>query len=1073
VKRAIIFLLLAASVFAITDNYEILVPEPTITGMPATVDIGDYGKTHETGQPMLPVKTFYYEVPMVAQDIKVTVKEKQQRQFEIGEIEKAQPIMPSNSDELRSDPAKTYAIYPEESLIGSEPKIMNKRKLLPVTVMPLQVSGETATFTSKYKIQVSYKIPASQHYSWKTESQDGPGEVLASEIIENYGSPILTTEPAAQAPAGVDIKYAIITSATFDRTLEPLAEWKTQKGVPAKVYYVADIYANYSGYDNAEKIRNFLVDLESTYDLDYVLLAGDVADVPTRNTWIDDGEDTSVPSDYYFADLQGGYSPYDWDLDGDNIYGEVEDNIDWMPEAYVGRLSAANDAQMQAMVAKIINYEKGASSGSWQNDAILAGGNADTSTDDALLMEYIRTDFLEGKNTYDRIYYFANYTRDYVLNSANFQSRVTNGASMITWSGHGSYYTAVPDLGQPSFVSTSTNPSNGNMYPMIYADSCSTGAYDVSTCLGEDTIRDWAIGFIGASRVSWYAVGWDSPSVPYNQAHAYRYNEQLVGNNKYQAGRAFWDSKVEYISDFDPFSYDISLGIHYASRKNLLNYNLLGDPELNVWMHDKGALGMSVQENFVPGSLNTIVATILENGSTPLPGAAVTITNGNDIYESTITSGSGQASFNITTSNEEDLVITAVYQDMAPAQENISASGISITPIAPSGQRYINPYEINFTYAVNGPYNVSYCELIIGSHVAETDNTVTVNTTEQITWDNPQGGNLSWRINCTTTTGFEASSSKRYISVIEMENFDGNSTDITSVDVENISNLIIEQSTYGIINFTEAVNLSAGANLDSHVRFDQNVIEVDSDAIPALNKPAILTMKGVSFSDPVILRDRGVCDDCTVLEVGGNYVKFQVQHFSMYQVTGSAIDILDSGRISESDTGNATSEGGNLTNVNLTTFVSTDRWQGFYGNVSGSLAFGYNSHIFYNFAGGTEKAVYATQNISMDFFALQAGAANDVDTAWNYADGNDQAEDIFTGQQTNITGIIAPSIELNPAGQNLNSTILYDGNTGKEAFAFGAVISNDATCFDGKVCDFELIVPSDGKETYYLFLEVS
>ena len=70
-------------------------------------------------------------------------------------------------------------------------------------------------------------------------------------------------------------------------------------------------------------------------------------------------------------------------------------------------------------------------------------------------------------------------------------------------------------------------------------------------------------------------------------------------------------------------------------------------------------------------------------------------------------------------------------------------------------------------------------------------------------------------------------------------------------------------------------------------------------------------------------------------------------------------------------------------------------------------------------------------------------------------------------------GVVAPSVELNPTGQNLNSTLLDNGNNGdKQSYAFGAIVQAGATCFDAKVCDYELLVPADGQETYYFFADI-
>jgi len=1066
-----IWLLAAAGVSAITETLDLTIPEPDIAYSQGihSFSIEGFGSAYKTGYPVLPTKTFYYEVPVNANRISVTLIDNPYSVIKgVSDVKRAQDILPADVMPSKSKPKhkEVEGIYPDKSYFLSDSKKINDRKLLAITVYPVRFDSDAneAQVYSSYSFEIEYQMPPGLfHYS------DESG--LVEEITQN-------TEPVMQSgirpsdlPAGTDVKYAIITVPGYQTIVQELADWKSEKGIPAIVYNTTFIYANQTGNDNQEKIRKFLQDLESQYDLDWVLLAGDVADVPTRYAWIDDGEDTLVPTDYYYADLEGDYSPYDWDLDNDSSYAETGDNIDWLPEVYVGRLSAANSGQMQTMVDDIIAYEKSPAAGSWTSKTILAGGKSDETTDEALLMKFIKEDFMDGRLTSERINYLSNYPRDYILNFANFQSRVTAGSSLVTWAGHGSYTSVVPALGQPAFANTATAPSNGDMKPFVYANSCSTGGYDQATCLGEDIIRDWGIGFIGASRVSWYVLNWSGPDDPMNQAHAYRFNEQLVGNNKTEVGKAFWDSKVDYISDFNPFAYDPASGMHYGSRKNLLAYNLLGEPELNVWLAQPGNINISVQPKFNLGVPNPLTVTVSDYG-TPLDGALVTITNHEDVYESVYTNASGTADFSVTTDSALPWTVTATMQGRLPEQKTMTAQTMEIWGTWPIGLNFTNPSDLNFSYQVNTTYNISYCRLLVDGQEKARDTSVSAGVPQYIAWDSPSGGDFVWKIDCLSTESVNSQSSDYQVHVVTIDNFDGDSTNLSDVDIENITNMVLEKTTYGKINFTTSINLSEGANINSFVHFDLNYISIDSDYIPALNKPAILTIKGVSYSSPVITRNGQICDTCTIVEIGADYVTFSVAGFSTYRVTGSSADVIRSGRMNESSAGNITGQGGNVTIVNVSAKISTDRWQGFYGNVSGTMALGYNSYLFYSFLSGGEKVVYAVQNSTFDFYELQPANATDIDAAWGYDYGNDQAVDVFTGL-TNITGIVAKSVELNPTGENLNSSILRDGgNTTKTNFAFGALVQLGSTCFDGSACDFELMVPANGTEVYYLFLEL-
>jgi hypothetical protein len=50
----------------------------------------------------------------------------------------------------------------------------------------------------------------------------------------------------------------IITNALLKPSFDSLAVYKTKRGIPTVIATVEDIYDNYPGCDNPEKIRNYL-----------------------------------------------------------------------------------------------------------------------------------------------------------------------------------------------------------------------------------------------------------------------------------------------------------------------------------------------------------------------------------------------------------------------------------------------------------------------------------------------------------------------------------------------------------------------------------------------------------------------------------------------------------------------------------------------------------------------------------------------------------------------------------------------------------------------------------------------
>ncbi|GAI76861.1 unnamed protein product, partial [marine sediment metagenome] len=80
-------------------------------------------------------------------------------------------------------------------------------------------------------------------------------------------------------------------------------------------------------------------------------------------------------------------------------------------------------------------------------------------------------------------------------------------------------------------------------------------------------------------------------------------------------------------------------------------------------------------------------------------------------------------------------------------------------------------------------------------------------------------------------------------------------------DMQNMSDIILEHTDYGKIEFNEIINLTNNteADLDSNVDISDNRIELNSTALPNFDKNATLHFYGLSLTNPRVLRDTVVC----------------------------------------------------------------------------------------------------------------------------------------------------------------------------------------------------------------------
>lgn len=224
-----------------------------------------------------------------------------------------------------------------------------------------------------------------------------------------------------------------------------------------------------------------------------------------------------------------------------------------------------------------------------------------------------------------------------------------------------------------------------------------------------------------------------------------------------------------------------------------------------------------------------------------------------------------------------------------------------------------NTTDINltFSYNITDVSSVANCTFIFNHTVNQTDTSVTKNTDQNfnITISTTVNGTqyYNWSLNCTDIFEHSFSISTRNFTLIVVGNFSGSTTDLTTVNLSNISNLTFEETNTGKIIFGEDVDLTGVSNVASYVTITDNSIEINSSAIPALNKSATLYLYNLTYDNPRPLKDGEVCqsDTCTRINYSSGTFCFNVTRFSAYSAGESPI--------SSSDGGGGSSGGGSST----------------------------------------------------------------------------------------------------------------------------------------------------------------
>ena len=191
-----------------------------------------------------------------------------------------------------------------------------------------------------------------------------------------------------------------------------------------------------------------------------------------------------------------------------------------------------------------------------------------------------------------------------------------------------------------------------------------------------------------------------------------------------------------------------------------------------------------------------------------------------------------------------------------------------------------------------------------------------------------------------------------------------------------------------------------------------------------------------------------------------------------------------SGNYVPANTSGFVAAGGNVTDVNIGTNMTTSKWAGIYGNISGSIVLARNSTvIFYTWTWTPLNGATVCATTSNTFSAISGTAtAGNVDAAWfnSYSTDADTAAKTMTQNCTiqnvtgmNITGSDAVSTTDVGAGTQTCAAKQNSG-TAKDSYVFCAPIIGAGFTFDGLLRNYALLLPTTyaSTDTYYFYLQL-
>lgn len=285
--------------------------------------------------------------------------------------------------------------------------------------------------------------------------------------------------------------FLIITPQRFSTSVNVLKTHKERTGMLTTVITLEDIYRNYSGVDEAEKVKRCIHDFHQRQWIRYALLVGDSDTFPVRYTKTDRGDANAFntafyATDFYYAALYKTDGSFDdWNGARNNYFGELQgetstgrinvDQVNLVPTIAVGRIPASSAAEVDRYVQKVIRYETNAASGAWARKAVLTSTH-DWHADACEVNRRLSTGALSGYTNTLLTTAGSTCTGLGSLTASALTTKINEGTGIVGYIGHG----AADALAIPSgwWGTAEANRLTNTSMPSIFAVAgCNTAEF--------------------------------------------------------------------------------------------------------------------------------------------------------------------------------------------------------------------------------------------------------------------------------------------------------------------------------------------------------------------------------------------------------------------------------------------------------------------------------------------------------------------------------------------------------------------------------------------------------------------
>ncbi|MFA6720949.1 MAG: C25 family cysteine peptidase [Candidatus Cloacimonadaceae bacterium] len=517
------------------------------------------------------------------------------------------------------------ALYPATPVLISEPMLLRDFRVVTLNVHPFQWDSASGELVVRENISINLDFG-----NGPSINEMAPPTSYSPAFEKIYQGLILNYDEAAGRNANYHnprllVIYGNYVDAEYQGKVDEYVAWKRQKG------YVVEAVSTATTGSGSSDIKAYI---QAQYDNamtrpDYITLIGDASGtiaVPTYNSYVD----------YYYTWLAGS------------------DNLG---DAIIGRISVDSASELVDYIAKINILEKDINLdlAAWLDRMVLVGDTASSGISTVYTNEYIYDASIAINPEYT---YTKNYSSSPPATTTN--AAINQGVAFYNYRGY---------IGMSGWPGTMS--SMANAYRLFHAIfiTCNTGTFGSSTSTTESVVRYGTEASLGGA-VTAIGMATSSTHTPMNNCL-----DVGIFHGIYPLGMRSMAEAMLYGKLYLYAVYGVS---NSTQAYNFSGYcNIIGDPTATVYVGIPSQFSVDAPTSIPAGETNLLVS--VSEGTNPVPGASVALTNSAGPQALAFTDASGNATLEFSSSLSGSLELTISMDDFKPFIQSVeiaSAGGL-------------------------------------------------------------------------------------------------------------------------------------------------------------------------------------------------------------------------------------------------------------------------------------------------------------------------------------------------------------------------------------------------------------